>query len=123
MQRWLNSANVPGSIPGPTPYKHEQESLIAFRLHFCLGTKDTVAKIADFPSYDLFRAYIDAETKDLKCQDAYYALQATRSREQRQEAARTLDLTRGQFHDRWAKKNIPESDKPPVPPKDEDIVA
>lgn len=96
---------------------------ISFRLSFRIGSNDSVAKIAEFPTYELFRAYIEAETKDLKCQDAYFEYQAAKLSRKRRELAKALNLTRELFFDQWAKKNMPRSNHPPVPPPEEDIVA
>ena len=58
-----------------------------------------------FPTIKAKQDYVKAETRDLTCQEAYYAYQVARL-EKRQTAAEKVDSVRFSFCNRWYKENI-----------------
>ena len=58
-------------------------------------------KVADFTDPEGKRAYVDAETANLACQDAWLAYQAARTIEARKTAAGRLDIMRWNFYKLW----------------------
>ena len=76
-------------------------------------------KIAEFPSVKLKNQYVEAEYKDLKCQDTYFRLQAARTPDERKQCAQDVDSARFSFFTRWAKVHLPKPNFSPLKPVDD----
>ena len=68
-----------------------------YKLDFNIA-KNPAFKVASFNSPAEQQSYIDAETKDEVCSNAYYEFQSARNIEQRRKAANKLDRTRWNFY-------------------------
>jgi len=62
--------------------------------------------IIEFPTAELKEAYIEAELKNLKCQNAYFKYCAAFNKKERELTAKKLDEARLKFYKIWASKNI-----------------
>ena len=87
-------------------------------LSFSLAQNET-NKVAEFPSVELKNKYVEAEFKDLGCQDLYFTYQAARDVKLRKELATKVDSTRYAFFKRWAAKHMPEQRPRPLHPVDD----
>ena len=79
---------------------------MTIEVHFNLARTETY-KAAKFQTPEQKSKYVDAEAFDLKCKDAYFALCAARSPEERVRLAAIVDAVRYNFYLKYSKKTRP----------------
>ena len=63
-------------------------------------------KVAKFSSIEEKQDYVDAEFKDKKCQDAYFAYQGATTKKERQHLGQELAVIRYAFYKKYALDNL-----------------